>query len=217
MANRGRSGVVWFALAMFVFLLVAGCKGFFVNPTLTAITVGASNGSSFVNVGSTLQMIATGTFNDGTTGSVTATWSSSATGTASVNGSTGLVTGVTPGTASITATSQGISGLASVTVCGAITAIAITPLNQTISQGTGSLQFHATNGVNGPDITSSVTWNSLSPTVATISNTTGTNGLATFVGPGTTTITATSCSLTASTTLTVTSPYVSGLRGGGGL
>jgi len=206
MANHRRSGVLLVILAMVALLLVAGCKGFFVNPTLTAITVGASNGSSFVNVSSTLQMIATGTFNDGTTGAVTATWSSSATNIASVNGSTGLVTGVTPGTASITATSQGISGLASITVCGAITTIAITPLNQSISQGTGSLQFHATNGVNGPDITSSVTWNSSNTAVAQISNTTGTNGLATLEGPGTTTITATSCSLTAPTTLTVTSP-----------
>ncbi len=206
MANHGRSGLVWFALAMFVFLLVAGCKGFFTNPTLTAITVGASNGSSFVNVGATLQMIATGTFNDGTTGTVTATWLSSAAGTASVNASTGLVTGVSPGTASITATSQGISGLASVTVCGAITTITISPLNQTVSHGLGSLQFTATNGVNGPDITSSVTWNSSNTAVAQISNTTGTNGLATLEGAGTTTITATSCSLTASTTLTVTSP-----------
>jgi Big-like domain-containing protein len=202
MANHGRSCLVWFALATVVFLLVAGCNGFFVNPTLTTITVGASNGSSFVNVGSTLQMVATGTFNDGSTGTVTATWSSSVIGIASVNGSTGLVTGVTPGTATITATSQGISGTAGITVCGAITSITITPAGQTFPQGTGTVQFTAKDQ-GGNDITSSVTWNSSNSAVATISNTSGTNGLATLQGKGTTTIQATSCSVSNSTTLTV--------------
>ncbi|MFI5110373.1 MAG: Ig-like domain-containing protein [Terriglobales bacterium] len=203
MANYRRAGLVWFALATVVFLLVAGCKGFFVNPTLTTITVGASNGSSFVNVGATLQMIATGTFNDGSTGTVTATWSSSAIGTASVNATTGLVTGVTPGPATITATSQGISGTASVTVCGDITAITISPLNQSISLGTKTLQFTAKDQ-GGNDITNSVTWSSTSSSVAAF--TSGTSGLASLVGAGTTTIQATSCNVLAQTTLTVTSP-----------
>ncbi len=203
MANHRRAGLVWFALATVVFLLVAGCNGFFTNPTLTTITVGASNGSSFVNVGSTLQMVARGTFNDGSTGSVAASWSSSAINIASVNSSTGLVTGVAPGPATITATSQGISGTASITVCGVITAITISPLNQTISLGTKTLQFTAKDQ-GGNDITNSVTWSSTSPAVAAF--TSGTSGLASLVGAGTTTIQAISCNVIAQTTLTVTSP-----------
>ena len=203
MSNRGRSNWAKY-LAGVVTLFLAGCNGFFVSPTLTSITIGANNGSTFVNVGATLQMIATGTFNDGSTGSVTATWTSSTPSVATVGGNTGLVLGVSPGTTSITATSQGItSGPASITVCGAVTSIVISPLNPSVLLGTGSLQFTATNGANGPSITSSVTWSSSNPAVATISNTAGTNGLATLVGTGTTTITATSCSLGSSTTLTV--------------
>jgi len=199
MSNRGRSSWVWF-LVGFLLVLLAGCKGFFVNPTLTSITVGSANGSTFVNVASTLQMVATGTFNDGTTGSVTATWSSSAIGTATVNGGTGLVTGVSPGTVTITATSQGISGTADITVCGAITAITISPLNQSDPEGT-TLQYMATDQ-SGNNITSTVTWSSSSTTVATF--TSPTPGLANLVGVGTTTISATSCAVVAQTTLTVT-------------
>jgi len=201
MLNRGRSSWVWFLVGVLLILL-AGCKGFFVNPTLTAITVGSANGSSFVNVASTLQMVATGTFNDGTTGSVTATWSSSPTSTATVNSGTGLVTGVSPGTATITATSQGISGTASVTVCGAITSITISPLNQTDALGAMTQQYTAKDQ-SGNDITATVTWSSSSTSVAEFTSSTA--GLANLVGAGTTTITATSCNVVASTTLTVTS------------
>jgi hypothetical protein len=200
MANRGRSGLVWLALAVAVFLLVAGCKGFFTNPTLTTITVGASNGSSFVNVGSTLQMIATGTFNDGSTGAVTATWSSSASGIASVNAGTGVVTGVTPGTATITAASSGITGTAGLTVCGNITAITISPLNQNDLLSQLTQQFTAKDQA-GNDITTAVTWVSTNTGVAAF--TSGTPGLANLVATGTTTIQATSCSVIAQTTFTV--------------
>ena len=201
MANYRRAGLVWFALATVVFLLVAGCKGFFVNPTLTAITVAGSNGSTtpFVNVGATLQMVATGTFNDGSVSMITATWSSQAENIATVNQSTGVVTGVTPGTANIQAASNGITGLASVTVCGAITAITISPLNQIVTPGSQPLQYKATEGPGGPDITSQVTWSSSNTAVAQIS----TSGLATIEGAGNTTITAASCTLSASTGLTV--------------
>jgi trimeric autotransporter adhesin len=200
MANRGRSGLLWFTLATVVLLLVAGCKGFFVNPTLTTITVGASNGSSFVNVGATLQMVATGTFDDGSRSTITATWSSSANGIASVNAGTGVVLGVTPGTATITAASSGITGTAGVTVCGAITAITISPLNQTDPLGTLTQQFTAKDQ-GGNDITSSVTWSSTNTGVAAF--TSGTIGLANLVGKGQTTIQATSCLISNSTLLTV--------------
>ncbi|HYA85901.1 MAG TPA: DUF3443 family protein, partial [Nitrospirota bacterium] len=59
------------------------------------------------------------------------------------------------------------------------------------------------------DLTSTVTWNSSSPSVASISNAANFNGLATSLSTGstgTTTITATLGSLSQSTTLTVTAP-----------
>jgi len=205
MANHGRLGLVWFALATVLFLLVAGCNGFFPSANLTSITVGTSTGLSSVNVGSTLQMVATGMFDDNSRHTIAANWSvSPSDGSIATITAGGLVTGVTPGTASVTAASNGINGVASITVCGNITAITISPLNQTITLGTGFLQFAATQGVGGTVITSSVTWSSSNSAVATISNISGTNGKATLVGTGTTQITATSCTLSASTNLTVT-------------
>src|SRR5262249_26504683 len=53
------------------------------------------------------------------------------------------------------------------------------------------------------DITNQVTWASTNTAVATISNAAGTQGLATGVGPGTTTIMATEGTVTGSTGLTV--------------
>src|SRR5438067_1855893 len=50
------------ALAMLALSL--GCRGFFVNPTLTGITVGPT---ATIQQGKTVQMSATGNFDDGTT------------------------------------------------------------------------------------------------------------------------------------------------------
>lgn len=61
------------------------------------------------------------------------------------------------------------------------------------------------------DLTASVTWSSSDAAVASISNTAGSNGLATSIAPGQTTITAASGSITGSTTLTVTSVTLASL------
>ncbi len=82
--------------------------------------------------------------------------------------------------------------------------VAVSPVNPTIVNGQKQ-QFTAFFYVHGEpsDATSSVTWSSSNPTVATISNAAGLYGLATAVSAGTTTImAATSCN-SASTLLTV--------------
>ena len=188
MANQGRSSLVWFALATVVFLLVAGCNGFWVNPTLTSIALSSNLGPTptitaetgappTCPAGSvcTVQMLATGTFNDGSTGPITAFWSTSDKTIAAVDSSTGLVTGVAAGTATITASSGTISGQASVMVSlTGLQSIALNPAGtQTFSLSTGSVQFHATGTFAGggtQDITDAVTWNSSDTTIATVSN-----------------------------------------------
>ena len=57
--------------------LAASCRGFFVNPTLQSITVTPSTGK--VAPAGTIQMTATGTFDDGSTSNVTSnsSWQSS--------------------------------------------------------------------------------------------------------------------------------------------
>ncbi len=86
-----------------------------VARVLTSISVTPQNGT--VGAGNTLQLKATATYSDNTTGDVTssATWSSSATTIATVS-NTGLVSGVAKGSATITATSGTVSGTDAITV-----------------------------------------------------------------------------------------------------
>lgn len=86
-----------------------------------------------------------------------------------------------------------------------LASVAVTPSNPSIPQGQAE-QFTATgtySDASTQNITTSVTWSSLSTSVATISNTAGSNGLATSVGSGSTTIQATMGTVMGSTELTV--------------
>lgn len=204
MATNTRKLQLLVAFSTLLLLAVAaGCRGFFVNPTLTTVTVGPQGAS--IEQGKTLQMTATGTYDDGSTKTLTANvlWTSADTTVVSVNG-TGLVTGKQFGSTSITATSGTISGSTTITVVlGNITRIDVTPTSQSIPVG-GEQQYTAIATVQGGqqfDITSSAQWQSSNTSVATID----TSGLATAVAAGTTQITATSDNITSNAaTLTVT-------------
>lgn len=183
--------------------MMVGCKGFFVNPNLTTVTVGPATPS--IQQGGTFQMTATGTFDDGSQKTLTGNvlWSSSDSTIATVSNS-GVVSGVSAGSATITATSGTVSGSTSVTITLAnLVSIAISPTNPSISNGS-TQQFKATGTVQGGstvDISNSVTWLSSVTTVAQISS----GGLATAEGAGQTTITASSGNITSPpVTLTVT-------------
>jgi hypothetical protein len=179
------------------------CRGFFVKPTLSSITVGPATPSIQTgNTNNTVQMFATGTFNDGSTGHPSVNWSISPTSTATINKS-GLVTSVATGTATVTATSNdnpSITGTQSVSVTvGCITSITVTSSNgTTISNGgTTSLTLVAkANTCNGiVDITSVAQWTSSNTQIATVSagvvSPTGTTG-----ADGTITVTASSGGVT---------------------
>jgi len=99
----------------------------------------------------------------------------------------------------------GSSGSGSGTSIVTLSSIAITPASPSIAPGTTE-QFTATGTYSDytiKNITTSVTWSSSDTTVATISNTAGSNGLVTPSGAGTTTITASLVSISGSTLLTV--------------
>lgn len=207
MPNRGRSSLLWVTLAMFA-LLLAGCSGFFVNPTLTSISVVPASASispcsaPVAGVSCTVQLTATGTFNDGSTGPITVTWTPTPTGVVTVS-SGGLVSGVTPGSATISAASGSVTpGTSSISVCGvSTTSISITgPTTATLT--TTPLPSYTATGSSGQNITTQVVWQSSDPTVAAISATTGV--ITTISLAGTTEITATACGVTSNTiTLTV--------------
>jgi len=143
---------------LLLFAMAIGCTGFFVNPTLTSLTVGPT---ATINQGQTVQMSAVGTYNDGSTKTLGSGvfWSSSDTGIATIN-SGGLVTGVSPGDATINASAGAVSGSTTVTVSLNVTAIKVTPISASIAQG-GTEQYTAMGTYNGKqvDISTSVTWN----------------------------------------------------------
>lgn len=184
-------------------LALSGCRGFFVKPTLSSITVTPT--SPNLQVGQTQQLTATGNFNDGTTGSVSnVSWSSSDSTHVTVS-TTGLIKAIANTTSgvTITATSGTVSGTATVTV-GQSSTVTVTsnngnPISLTSNGGSGSsVSFTATQG--GNTVTSTATWTSSNTGIIT----TPVDGSATLGGStGTVTITATTSSGSGSLQVTV--------------
>jgi trimeric autotransporter adhesin len=163
---------------------------------LLAITPGAPSAA----LGYEAQCTATGTFSDGSTQDLTAAvqWSSADVDIATVDNGTssGLIRTVAVGNASISATEPltGVTAAATMDVTPAVlVSLAVTPWTPALALGHGQ-QFTATGTFSDnstQDLTTAVTWNTTRPDVATIGNAVGSHGLATSLGVGTTTISAT--------------------------
>ena len=203
-----------------VFLLVAvaiggaGCRGFFVNPTLTSITVSTLGSTNLSTPGSTVQLIATGNYDDGSHKNLTgaSTWSKSNDPSNLVTVSTGgLVTAKSVPTTSAQVTIQAaaqssdgsvVTGTITITVGQASTTslvITSTPASPISMSGAGTTTVTFTATLNGTDVTSNTTFTSSNSNVITI--TSGNTG--TIVGQGTTTISGTDSANSASGTLSV--------------
>jgi uncharacterized protein YjdB len=166
---------------------------------VASVTVSPSTASLLV--GSTAQLSATtrDANNNILTGRIV-TWSSSNTGISTVSTS-GLVTAVAPGTATITATSETKTGTSAITVSATpVASVTVSPATASVQVG-GTVQFSAvTRDANNNVLTGrSITWNSNTPSFATVSA----SGLATAVTAGTVQITATSEGKTGTASLTV--------------
>lgn len=183
---------------------------FTVLPRLVSLAVTPANPS--ISAGRTVQFTATGTFDDGTAQDLTTSvnWNSSNIGVARINnalGSQGLAQGIAAGSTTITAASGSVSGSTTLTVTSSVLAsIGVSPATPSLSLAS-KLQFVATatfSDGSTQDFTRVVTWGSSDVTVASISNTPASAGLATGLGIGSANISATSGSVTGSTVLTVT-------------
>src|SRR5207247_1504144 len=182
------------------------------GTNLTGITL--SPVAASVPVNTTQQFTATGNYNDGSTRDLTAlvTWGSSSTAVATVDAN-GLVTAVAAGSTNISATLGSISNSTSLTVTApTISSISVTPVGLTlvaahllsiaVSPATPSIavgttqQFSAVGTFDdgSTQLLTSVTWSSSAASVASVSS----SGLATAVGTGSTTITASSGGVTGS-------------------
>ena len=185
--------------------------------TLRSIAIAPLNAS--IQPGSTLQYGATGTFADGSTRDLTpfVIWSSSAPGVAMMSnsaGSQGRASTLAVGNATIRAATGAYSAFTNLNVAPpTLQTIVISPDVASVPLGR-SHQFRAAGTFSDGsvvDVTETVTWTLSSSTVAVISNTAGTRGLATSVTTGTTVITATSGTVTDSASLTVTAPVIAEL------
>ena len=167
--------------ALGMLALAVSCTGFFQNPTLTTITIDPPTPS--ISQGASEQLTATGTYQDGTTATLTGgtscsgntvCWSSSDTTVVSITTS-GVATGVGQGTATITAASGAITGTTTATVdltnvtnfevCegtfGATTTCSsgTTPLTVTITAGTnGTFIAQGSSSGQTVDLTAASTW-----------------------------------------------------------
>jgi trimeric autotransporter adhesin len=190
------------ACALLLIALLAGCGNFFVSSD-TVVSIALSPANPTIQIGETEQFVATGTTAGGKTEDVTpgATWTSSKPEVARIN-SSGLATAITAGTTVISAKYQEGSAQTFLTVTSAtLSSISVSPTNTSIATG-ATKQYTATGTYSDGstrNITSTVTWSSNYPNVATIS----TSGLATGIAGGSTVITAKSGSISASTNLTV--------------
>lgn len=194
--------------ALAALALAVSCTGFFVNPTLTSLAIGPT--SLPLAPSQTYQMVATGTFSDGSTQTVTSkcVWTSTDPSVATIGTNSGIVTAsssvTTVGTTTIGASDGAISATtsATVTVCPVVTNLTI---KASASSGAPNSQitFTATADVgsqSGVDVTDIVTWNVGDSSVLTISGNTGT-----LVGTDgqSTTVTATLCNVPSTNTLTI--------------
>ncbi|HET6176110.1 MAG TPA: Ig-like domain-containing protein [Candidatus Sulfotelmatobacter sp.] len=161
--------------ALAILALAMSCRGFFVNPTLTGVSIGPANLT--INVNQTWQMTATGTYSDGSQKNLSSgvAWSSSDATTVSVGQTSGQVTGLQTGSATITASSGGCaacSGTTTVTVVlTGVTSITISPSSQS-AKINGSPVYYTATASPGGDITQSAIW--------TVQDSSGTNQTSEF-------------------------------------
>jgi hypothetical protein len=106
----------------------------------------------------------------------------------------------------VSATLGAVSGSTALTVSSAkLMSIAVTPADQSVSKG-ATVQYKATgtySDMSTQDLTTQVSWTSSSNKVALVSNAPGSQGLATAVSAGATTIKATLATVSGSTSLMV--------------
>jgi 6-phosphogluconolactonase (cycloisomerase 2 family) len=160
------------------------------SPTLVSIAV--TPGAPSIAKGSTQAFTATGTYSDSSTKALTSgvTWSSSNTSIATI-ASTGVATAVAVGTTSITASTSSpavTSPAVTLTVTApALTSIAVTPAEVFVGQTTQLLATGTYADNSTANISTTVTWTSTTPAVATVGAATG---VATGVSVGTTSVAA---------------------------
>jgi hypothetical protein len=201
-----RSSLPIFLLSFFMSALTAGCGGGNGGPPTVLKSITVTPVAANLAIGLTQQFVATGSYSDGSTADLTnnAAWTSSAPAIATVVPTSGLASGISIGLTTITAQSGSTSGSVGLNVTPAILrsiTIAPSPLATGVGISRQLTAMGAYSDGGAVDMTTSVAWASSSPSIATV---TATTGLVTGVSLGSTNITATSGSISGTTPLSVT-------------
>ena len=162
---------------------ISGSNVITINPIITMTELKMNQESATLTRGATLPLTATRK-PDNTTDTTAITWSSSNTGVVTVS-NTGLVTAVGKGTADVIATCGTKTAKCTITVTVPLADLTMNQPTAILEKG-ATLDLTATKQPTDTDDTTEIVWSSSNPSVATVSN-----GLVTAVGNGTTTITAT--------------------------
>lgn len=180
------------------------------SAALVSIAVSASHPS--LPLGNSEQLAATGTFTDSSTKDITSsvTWSSSAPGVISVS-SGGAIQTKSVGSAAILASSSNITGSTNLSVsAAALVGINISSASESLPVGE-TLQLSAigtlTDG-STQDLTSTVGWASSSPQVLSVRS----SGVVSGMSIGTAGVSASSGSITAVKSLSVSAPVLSSMQ-----
>ncbi|MFZ0803942.1 MAG: Ig-like domain-containing protein [Terriglobales bacterium] len=188
---------------------INGSTGLTATDYLLSIAVQASG--SNVNVGSSLQLAAMGTFQDGkpATPLANVTWTSSDLSKATIT-NTGLVSGLHGGQITVTAKSGSIAGDAQFSVTALLQTITLSPVGPAVLVG-GHQQFSAMGAFNDgttQDLTTSASWKSSDQTKVAIAK-----GLASGVAVGAANLTVSQNGVNSVTALNVVSSVYANLSG----
>jgi len=212
-STRGRAYVC--ALLSAVSLILAasliGCGGTNANTSTTQSSgktlrsISITPGNATVTLGSSAQFWATGNYSDGSKADITSvvSWNTSQPSVAVVS-APGMIASKSVGTTSVNAVMGAVSASQSLTVtAAALVSVSVGPQNLSLRPGV-SVQLTATGTYSDgshQDLTSSAAWTSSAIAVAAV----GPTGVATAVTGGSTTITATSGSVSGNDLLSVAS------------
>ncbi len=216
--NRGGMVLAW----LMTVLVVTGCGGGgsgsnngVTNPaSVTLNSISITPAAATVAKGQYAVFAATGHYSDGSSANITnqVAWSSGNTAVATISSNSGIATGITVGFTTVIASFSGMTSSATniMVTTAAITGISISPNAPSVPKGQ-SVTFTAigtySDGTTG-NISSSVSWLSSNPTVATIN----TSGLTSTLAQGATTVTATTNSIESKGyTLIVSAPVLASI------
>jgi len=162
MSNGRKLSLALTIIAALALAFAVGCRGFFVKPTLSSITINPSSPSVQVGQTTTLQAFGVDSTGQGSNLTSGVSWSTSDPNTATVTGNgSAVLKGIALGTVTITASAQSVTNTATATVFITVSNMSILPQSQSVKGLSGTTSVPYVVWANGQtvDISSGATVN----------------------------------------------------------